>query len=804
MKKLKLFILFIFCISFTFGGFVFLPYNNANAQNVEIEALPEQSCDATQFKALLKDWDDLHSAWDNFQIILTEDVELTKDDMESYTGIGTEAIPFKGVFNGKGHTILINGYNFDATVTGNGDSQYTGIFGYCGKGAQIKNLRVLSSSDSDINLITNNCNFSYMGILAGYVTGTTFDNIQIDVKNIAINSNFDNSINFGLLAGVMDNSSVANNIICRANNVKNLTFSRNDEQVCSFGGVCGKFINSIIHFAIVGINFDVHIEQSFLGQINLGGVSGIVWQGASEIVNVALNCQMPASVDGLVFSGEVVGNILSPSPNQNEEFNNISYIHFNGNPENVFGNKGDYKYDIRNYNCHITYSSLSINDIKYFAIEPNEWYLSIGIWDFDRVWIMTASGMELQCFNDDFSVTAEDVVLTDNDSIVILKLTNRADISNKKFSFGDIVRLQYEFEQPVSGGTTINMKNYFELCDIRLNSIKKGDIRTINEGQPNEDYKISYDASDDYSISKLDNGFILTINSLDNSTSGNYTITVNPKEFSSKFTSRLYSNSGYVEGADGTAGYIYNVNSSVTDSVSWEPILVYNGRTISVQTREISSVYNFEGWYLDVDGNPLTADTQLTSSSVYRLDFVFGSGNFLGNLNIYARYTDNSRRLTFSIDAGIEKVLIEGQTISGVETQQIAVPKDKMQVLIEIYVRDNYNFDVENFVAVVETYKAKLTIMPDDEQKEGFKYYKFSLDISSISDQQVANNLSINVSTEPINQKDMTLIWIIVGSVAGGIVLIGLIILLIILLKRRNSFKGGGRIKKSNYKKMYY
>ena len=103
----------------------------------------------------------LEAAKDGKTVLLLKDVDLTNTQ---WTPIGTETEPFKGSFDGKGHTI--NGLRID-----NSSMEAAGLFGYVQNGS-LKNFNIKGAS------ITAN---KKSGIVSGYANGAcVFENISVD------------------------------------------------------------------------------------------------------------------------------------------------------------------------------------------------------------------------------------------------------------------------------------------------------------------------------------------------------------------------------------------------------------------------------------------------------------------------------------------------------------------------------------------------------------------------------------------------------------------------------------------------
>ena len=87
-------------------------------------------------------------------------------DMSNHTGflpIGTNAIPFEGIFDGNGYTI--------SNLVYDGDARYAGVFGVIGERGRVKDLYIDNSSFYDHTTGSSNRE-SYAGAIAGINRGT--------------------------------------------------------------------------------------------------------------------------------------------------------------------------------------------------------------------------------------------------------------------------------------------------------------------------------------------------------------------------------------------------------------------------------------------------------------------------------------------------------------------------------------------------------------------------------------------------------------------------------------------------------
>ena len=171
------------------------------------------------------------------------------------------------------------------------------------------------------------------------------------------------------------------------------------------------------------------------------------------------------------------------------------------------------------------------------------------------------------------------------------------------------------------------------------------------------------------------------------------------------------------------------------------------------------------------------------------------------NFVVYAKYVDNSCEITFDFDEGIERIVISTNEDAITTTGTTIKVKKQSNVKMELYLKEDYSFDVQRFLAQFNIFTGFCERVDDGSNA---RYYQFTLDLAQLSDPSFDNILSLNFETEEEDTTDWTLIWTIVGSCLGGLVLIAIIIIVVIVLRRRKGGGGGGRTRKASYKNMYY
>ena len=825
MKKIFNFsiILFIFCLSFTFGGIFncFVDYADAAGETARTVEFGGEGA-ATRFKEYINTFGTDGVTNDN--IVLTSDIDMSEEVL--IKGLGTKETPFEGTFNGNGYKILnltidLRNDMTDATVVA---SQYAGLFGYV-KGAIIENIEFAGTNEikvggykievvNGVEVQTEVCaaNNIYAGLLIGRAENTVVRNIQ-NVSNIKFNPVFNSNVYFGSIAGELCDSKVSNiiskndqDLIRRA--FGNWTLNRTDGKVHNLGGLVGSLSNTQVKFSCITQGLKINISDSFVGTVNVGGIAGAMNQGGSEIFNIALdnnysiNNNSQASGEVCVNVGEVAGKIMTPVPLSG----NIAYIHFKNNGLSKFGDAGDYKYSGKyQENDYIVQSVLALNSLEttskipeYFANQV--WHPLYGDWNFDTVWYVSGQSIKLQNFYGNFKIN-----YVDNSEVLAMKIEDFQTTYRYGKPDGQSVEMEFEFKSTNDGAT--NLRDFYNVSAINISSQEVAKIITSSDGSALS-YRVS--GNDYLDIEATENGFKIVVKEVNFLTMGDYSITTVEKSFKGKVTSKLFDQEGTLK--EGVPGYVYFADATNTIREELPLEAMSYGQTFKIRTREKPNTPNlFDGWYLvNQDGE----DTQIVldgSNPLNRvLEIKFGTGVFVGDFEIYARYLDNAQEVNFILDEGISRIdLYSGSETIEESGQSINVNKANSNFKMEIYVEKDYEFDLQLFIDTLNTYKAEssenqfCTLQEKNEEGE-LKYYNFTLDMTVLNRADFEDTFEIKAQTKKIEKNNNNWIWIAVG-VGGGLLLIGIVILIVVLV-RRNRFGGGmgGGSFKSYKKGTYY
>lgn len=244
-------------------------------------------------------------AFETASYILADDIDFTASKDTLLPLFGTEAKPFKGSFDGNNKTIRGLAVRRDA----DSDDAATGMFGYLGQGAMVKNL-VLDK------LWVKTC-YLLCGGVAGKMTGATVDNVSItggkveDTANGSGDGSFIRStanVNAGAtyetiyktahsvlggIAGSMETSTVRN---C------SVAATVYGSTRC-IGGIVGSMLGSgnLVTGCTLAANSLVHTSQTFAG-----GISSSIRSG-STISNCTVKGLVECSYSyagGIVAEGE--------------------------------------------------------------------------------------------------------------------------------------------------------------------------------------------------------------------------------------------------------------------------------------------------------------------------------------------------------------------------------------------------------------------------------------------------------------------------------------------------------------------
>lgn len=811
MKKSISFISLLLCLPLFICGIFFISnfnLNSVSAETGETIYLANVAGDGNlSFSEFINTYDEEVLAERNqtANIVLVEDIDLTGTTITNT--IGTLAHPFQGTFDGHGYSIS----NFRLVLEdASGNNTYAGIFGYT-VGATIKNLQI--TSDYSITLNNFNSANSNIGMLVGSAINTTIDKcyINADFDGLTILDDSDattyfKNLNFGGMAGYLQESSITNSIMRRQSDrvtLPTINLSSIYADIVKIGGVVGNLDNSSVIFTISQTAVSVNVLDGYAGRVYAGGIVGYVSQANSKIINCVTETSLDIPYSDAVV-GRIGGNISNPAPSRN----NISYIYYynDGTLLDTFGNKGNY--DMTNAEANLVSSASTIQRFSsgiqsYFSTKS--WNVSQGDhWDFVNIWRTSESNINLQAFIDTFSLSAT--------------VTNVLEITTPfadNYRYDDTASFTFRF---ATGENQIN-EDFYRLSSLTLGTTTVANFRYDEEtGLYSLVSVAGYERISMLEPEVTDDGiyYTISINGVTSNYSGNYTISISPVTFRGVFNYRLYDEDGNIvpEEIKSECFVYYRGGENQTLREVTISDLTYNYQ-VTITTSAIStSYYAFQGWYLVGAGEDGT-DLLLSDPDNLSRDITvtFGQGYFVDDFEIYAKYVADACDLIFVIDEGVSQVILGSNQYVIEETgTSISIFKQLTELRMQLYLEPNYTFDAEIFMQELNTYTLDdvtvefCTMVGDGPQtlEDGRVLYQFNLNLANLNVPDYGDGFSMTFNTEFDDSGNNALIWIIVGSVAGGLLLIGLIILIVFLVKRRGFGGGGGKIKRSSFKSGNY
>ena len=755
-------------------------------------------------------------------VLLTKDIDMSKNSVENT--IGTSEIPFTGVFDGDGYTISNLNIDFSNTAEDYVVPSYLGLFGVT-NGATILDLKI--SGVTNIT-VSNSPNILAVGTLVGKAQNTTIENCDINATlNYVDNKNKEGvneenkgikTINAGGYVGELVDSTIKNSLYRpdSRNGTSNFSLSSIFKRDAKIGGVAGIVQNSTIMFMVSAPRLSVEIaSESFSGSTYIGGIFGTISQGNSKVINCVAEPTITINnnYNKTMYSGAIGGYISLPAPYEN----NISYVYYNSNLM-AFG-------DTTNYNANNNVTSVSDTIISHKAgardyFESKKWNGLYGDhWDFANTFIIQDNNIDLQAFQGDFAIRVTTSSASVDDNIIILLDTNEAgelvpatnnELELTSSGYNDTVQIKFKFNANVNA----KIGKYYSLSSLTLRSGETKTVASFLEGD--NGYRL--DTMDDYdriSMSTINDEeetiYTITISGVTNNYTGLYQLNIVANKFVGKFEYRLFAKDETTEIDEGvvqTECYVYNKTGGNQTSRSYTiDDMTYNNSYTIATRADSRSIYEFRGWYLETDdGDIPLSDADEEGGNVFSnsdLSFTFGQKDFAltDNFVVYAKYVDNSCEITFDFDEGIERIVISTNEDAITTTGTTIKVKKQSNVKMELYLKEDYSFDVQRFLDIVSIYKGVCERVDDGSNA---RYYQFNLDMTQLNDPSFNNVLNLSFETEVEDTTDWTLIWTIVGSLIGGLALIAIIIVVVVVVKRRKGGGGGGRTRKASYKNMYY
>jgi hypothetical protein len=200
----------------------------------------------------------------------------------SWYGIGIDSSPFKGVFDGQGHTVRYMHRNF---ANGYCNGSNGGLFGVT-EGAVIRNVRVEGGAYVNDFGVTMECAF-INGASGGAIAGDAIDTV---IENCYANVSMDKASATGGIAGTIEGSSIVRNC------TSDCTINGTGESV---GGIAGSA-------EATDNNSDVQI----IGCANNGSITSTKWKTGGILGNGS-TCKV--LVSRCINTGAITSNMKGTS-----------------------------------------------------------------------------------------------------------------------------------------------------------------------------------------------------------------------------------------------------------------------------------------------------------------------------------------------------------------------------------------------------------------------------------------------------------------------------------------------------------
>ena len=305
----------------------------------------------------------------NRHFLLTQDIT---DAVTTIIGhnLGFPSRPFRGVFDGGGHTITVN-------ISTN--QRYVGVFGFL-TSATIKNLGVRGSI-----IRLNSSNPAYVGGIVGFASaGVTISNCFNTAYITAVSSDY---IRVGGIVGEMRGAgSIANSY-----NTGNISASGNG---VSSGGIVGSSWTTAGSRTITNSYNTGNISAS--GNSSSGGIIGIT--GSSVTITNSYNTgNISVMPSGGGTVGGISGNLLSGGTIQNSFVSNSQIT--GGTAGRITGSLSGTRQNNYADNNSVFVNGIRVNSQNEFGIDGRDvnlanlqnqsWLQSNLGWDFDNIWAMS-------------------------------------------------------------------------------------------------------------------------------------------------------------------------------------------------------------------------------------------------------------------------------------------------------------------------------------------------------------------------------------------------------------------------------
>lgn len=719
-------------------------------------------------------------------------ITLTRDiDLGSWTPIGKDGAPFKGTFDGAGHTIS------NITITEN--FTYQGLFGYANS-ATIKNLCIKGFSSENLN----NKNGVYVGSILGKgINGTLIQSCEIESFSQDNAHEIVCKTALGSAVGQLDGSTVE--YVSSFMQV-DATYNLLNEYTVKVGGFVGSAENTtfkkVSSFGGVNLVYSGEEAPTISSSFSVGGFAGELSGNSTKmfdcVIGGEINSQQvdpvePAtqqmsvgSIAGALVSAPISGQLAS-----------VAYT----TSLAAFG-KNDSGYEIKKDEYVMQVSDGAIKSQEFYAsntflFEMNgqnqifSWYPGTEAWDFDSKWVMAEDRLRLQLFQY-FDVSLADFL--DNDGLLEGRNTTPGASAEgrKPYTYNQVVSMEINFKNDENN-------KYYDISDILLN----GQSLNLSEFVESEgEYgTIKTSKSGDVSFYKANGVYHLDVNA-NNATDGQYSFRLSSISYKVYIMSDENGAVRY-SGASSLASILTREMSATSSIVSIEAVsnkkYKFNGWSIFYEVETAGDIeYDGKIWKSQAVAMPTTNP----------LPIKFSEGAYNQSFILMANFAYDPCTLSFVFDSTmITKIAVNTENIAS-SNEQVTLDKNETAT-IKVYVKRNIDFDSEAFEeAIKKSFTRDTLSLKTDKYKDEIDssqtVYEFVFSTASLS-YDASSTFNFTLLTEIVEEDDNSnlTLWIIIGSVGGGLLLIGGG-LTIWLVRRKKAYSGAGKTKEEDYKNFYY
>lgn len=377
--------------------------------------------------------------------------------------------------------------------------------------------------------------------------------------------------------------------------------------------------------------------------------------------------------------------------------------------------------------------------------------------------------------------------------------------------YGDKVEISFEIKD--------GMEKYYSITSVKLGnriiSLADGKIK-LNDTINNNYYTMTVDENGKYTF---------TIKSVNPTTLGmsgassvDFSVSSEAVKYTFTIKSKLFDADGVqeVKGIKPATIFVGNATTS-KETVTISDATYSYSQSFRCELQKSTSPYGFVGWYLEGYTDENGVEKAIGRENEIKYTLVFQNDEAIKSLVesgkkefvIYAKYLDNSCVITFKMGDGIKEVDVESTPIEGTT---YAVSKKGTSIKLEIFIEDNYSFDVENFLTQLNTYYGKSADSEfchwgNKNDQSVANQYIFYLNMTELKDDYATgfalDTIGYEIAPKSNNNRLVVIILISVASVA----FVAIVTVLIIVLVRKHNGLGGApkekRLSRKDYKNYY-